>query len=268
MWELVLVWWDKLLQKTSWRHKTNLTRHRPRGWHEAQLGPYFESQWSNLIATYARKSESKRIRDIDLLLWQFAINASKVPNKNKLNVSVGLMLFYRAHAAFRGAAALGLGGAVTEAMPVLRLCLETAGYANMIAQRPELAKTWLMRGEDEKRRKAVKEAFRYSEIRKTMEAQDTALADVFQKLYERTIDFGAHPNELGATTNTFIERQPDGGAIMGQVYLQDDSLALDHWLRTAGQTGVCVLRIFEKLYPSLFQELGITERMPQVSHSL
>ena len=259
-------WIERLREYTPWLHKNNLTKARPSGWSESKLGSYLENLTSNTIATYARKSEARRLHDINALLSHFAENASRVPNNMNLEILVPLMLFHRAHSAFKAAAALGLGGAITEAMPVQRLCLECAGYASITHGNFASATGWLYRSDNDQRKRAANNALWNSQLRESLAGRDTNLAAYYQTLYERLIQFGAHPHELGVMSDMLLGRSKSGDD--GIDYLPDTSVLLDSWLRAEGQVGWCILKIFELLFPTEFRELGISQRIPQVSKGL
>jgi len=53
-----------------------------------------------------------------------------------------------------------------------------------------------------------------------------------------------------------------------QVYLQGDGAALDHWIRTANQIGICVLKIFERVHTRRFAALGIGTKIDALSRGL
>jgi hypothetical protein len=247
---------------------TNLSKPRPTGWNESLLGPHFEHMWSNSLATFANVGNARRAKDIDALMYHFGTNMEKVKGKAALDTGLPLLLFLRAHAAFRSGLALGFSGACVETMPVLRLCLETAGYARLMKGNNRLALIWGNRSQSDETKKAARNAFKASDVTACLKSHDGKLASTYQKLYETTIEAGAHQNEFGFMTNLTVTRLDDGGAMFTQVYLQDDPKRVDFVLRTAGRVGVCVLKIFEQMHPELFKELGISERMPHVAAGL
>jgi hypothetical protein len=53
-----------------------------------------------------------------------------------------------------------------------------------------------------------------------------------------------------------------------EVYLQGDGAALDHWIRTANQVGICVLKIFERVHVRRFAELNIGTKIDVLSRGL
>jgi hypothetical protein len=255
-------------ERTPWRHRSNLTRPRPNGWTESPFASYLETMWSNTIASYTGFGNAKRIRDIDALLQHFATNASIVKDKGRLEFGLPILLFFRAHSAFRAGAALGLSGAIVESMPVLRLCLETAGYASMINGDEALALVWVKRMEDEQTKRAARNAFKHSDVIRSLKAKEGTIAGYYEGIYDSLIDTGAHPNEFGFMTSMIIQELESGGRVYGQAYLQNDSTYLEMALMATGQVSVCILMIFEKMYPQIFRELGITERIPVVASGI
>jgi hypothetical protein len=177
------------------------------------------------------------------------------------------MMFFRAHSAFRSAAALGFGGATVEGVAVLRLCLEYAGYAALIAGDLSLARARFDRDTDAAGKAAVRKTFTHGAIRAAIEKADPKLSAVYGELYERLIQFGAHPNEKSITANLKIDSDAER-TLLNQIYLQGDGTALDHWLRTANQVGICALKIFEIVHAARFAELKIGPRIQQLAEGL
>jgi hypothetical protein len=126
------------------------------------------------------------------------------------------LLFLRSQYAYKAAAGMVLAGQVVEAFAMMRLCLEYAGYALTIFGKPadSTAPTpqeiFLNRHVDDDSMKAQKEEFKMANIRATIDKFDPALSCIFKTLYDRTIDFGAHPNPYAALNMMKIENpQPD-----------------------------------------------------------
>lgn len=253
---------------SPWRHVNNLSKERPPGWNESRLGPFLESMWSNTIATFANFGEAQRARDVDALFGHFVENASRVKNKAAVAVGLPLLLVIRAHAAFRAGASLALAGAIPEAMAALRLCLETAGYAAMMQGNETLSMVWLNRGNSSDAKNAARRAFRHAGVHESLVHRDAKIAEIYDQLYEYLIDGGAHPNELGLMQSLQVENLSDGGARLTQMYLQADTKVLQYGVRAISKVGVCALMIFETMYSDEFQELGITQKLPQVRQGL
>ena len=70
-------------------------------------------------------------------------------------------------------------------------------------------------------------------------------------------------------TSMIIQELESGGRVYGQAYLpENDSTYPEMALMATGQVSVCILMIFEKMYPQIFRELGITERIPVVASGI
>ena len=93
-----------------------------------------------------------------------------------------------------------------RSIPLFRLMLEQGGYAILINRNSELAEVWLKRDADPAR---VRKEFTAGKIKEILAASDIKLRDLFQGLYESTIQFGAHPNEMSVTGSIRIKRQDD-----------------------------------------------------------
>ncbi len=52
--------------------------------------------------------------------------------------------------------------------------------------------------------------------------------------------------------NLIFEKQA-ATTLLNQVYLQGDGIALDHWLRTASQLGICTFKIFKRIHRARFK---------------
>ncbi len=149
-----------------------------------------------------------------------------------------------------------MSGQAAETFPQLRSCLEYALYALHINEYPALAEVWLRRHENEESLQEVKRSFRHVRIMKTLLARDVALHSSLSELYQRTIDFGGHPNERAVSNSSKIRIEGDTMVIRNQ-FLHGDSSALDHALRTNAQIGLGSLMVFQLIYKERFDLLGL-----------
>jgi len=109
--------------------------------------------------------------------------------------SFELFFFLKAHSSFLAAIGLAIGTQIPEAYMVLRGVVENSLYGLYIHKKPELAEIWLSRHESEANKKALKEKFKIGDMLSLLETTDSKLGKISRSLYERTIDYGAHPNE-------------------------------------------------------------------------
>lgn len=154
----------------------------------------------------------------------------------------------------------------TDIYPTLRSILETAGYALLIYDTPELAKVWLERHTSEKELADVKAKFTVGAVKRAVKAKDAGLLTIFEKLYETTIDMGAHPNErslTGSMTLTEDEKQK----IFNVEYIQGNSLGVKVAMKTAAQVGLCALYMFQHMMKERFEILGLRDAMQKLRNS-
>lgn len=244
---------------------TKLTDQRPPGWEQPKLTTYLESMWSNTIATFANKQESHRLGRIDDLM--FTVGVDWKPESSTVASIVPVMMYYRAHSSFRAACALGMGCSLVEAMGVLRMALEGAGYAALLRQKPELAQVWWDRDCDDASLAAARKAFSHGAVRDAIMSFAPDLPKIYDELYNRTIRFGAHPNQMGITSGLRIKSDADEFELI-HLYLHGDGPILDHWIRTANQIGICILKIYSTLYPARFESLQAGPHMERLASGL
>lgn len=242
-----------------------LKTNRPPGWDKPELTAHFERLWSNTVATFARKLESHRLCRIDEVIYEITIGWSG--NSPTAQSIVPLLMFFRAHSSFRAACALGMGGATVEGIAVLRQGVEFAGYATLVHDDPSLANLWWDRDQTPDDEKKVRRAFTHGTIRAAIEKMDAALSGAYKSLYDRLIQFGAHPNEKSISGNLKLEHSASQTQLL-QVYLQGDGHQLDHWIHTANQVGILILKIFEKIHVKQFSDLGVGPKIDQLADSL
>jgi hypothetical protein len=234
----------------------------PPGWGDDELSRFLDRVRSHQWATFANlMGPSNKLRDIDALFMR--------AGSNMLNPKHLLAPFFllRAHSAFRAACGTSMAGQVAETFPLLRSTLEFAGYGLRIAVNDPLGEVWLRRHDDEETIKVVKREFTISNIRGTIEARDKKLAEVFDTLYQRAVDFGAHPNERSITGSMSVEEQP-GQKLYKQMFLHDDDLPMRHALRTTAQVGICALQVLQWAFRERFELLGIRAELEQVRKDL
>lgn len=154
-------------------------------------------------------------------------------------------------------------GQVAEAFPLLRLCIEYALYALYINSNPNMGEIWMCRHDDDAARARCRKSFKHESVIASLEKRDPGLFKNIKKLYELTIDFGAHPNEQAITSNVMIEEESDKKTYQS-LYLHGDGIFLDHAIKTAAQIGLGSLLIFEHIFRDCFRLLGINFELQEL----
>lgn len=235
----------------------------PPGWNQDDLSGFIETARRNTFATFVQaRPVWDRLSRIDGL-FRRAIEAM---NNSRAWFAGFFML--RSHASYLGGVRLSVSGQLPEAYMVMRGCLENALYGLFLHENPGLRLVWLRRHEDNASRRRVREEFRIGPILDLLEAKDATTGRAARYLYERTIDYGAHPNEMALLS--VLRQSNNTDSVRFDVnYLSDASTpALGLCLKTNAQIGVCGLRIFRLVIPERFTILGLPDELEEVSRGL
>ena len=234
----------------------------PPRWGDDSLTEFIQRAHQNVLATFVHKSSAfGYLLKIDRAFLRIGENLLNPSNP------IAASLLLRSHSAFRAACRLAMSGQAVDTFPSLRACLEYAMYALHIDTNEDLAEIWFRRHDSEHSLREMKKRFRHVEVARTLEERDASLHSDISKLYERTIDFGGHPNERAISGSATITRQ-DGRVEIQNIYLHEDSLALDHVLRTTAQVGVGSLMVLRHVFKQRFDLLGIRDTIDELGSVL
>ena len=221
----------------------------PPSWGDDELTSFFEGARSNSFATFANFPDSyKRIRDIDALFTELFTDF-RDPD-DILGATLGL----RCHSALRAAAQLALSGQVPEAFMILRGALELALYAHHVSTSEERAYIWLNRQDNEAARKRCSNEFTPRVMFPILRERDKGLGDIVGELYDRTIDYGAHPNAAGVLT-TMEHTEKDGDQEFSFAYFSGEQVPLRFVMKLWCQIGLSCLDLLSYVLPTRFSEL-------------
>lgn len=234
----------------------------PHGWEQNEISRFLDAARANEFATFANlKDEVGRLLDIDIA-YRKAIDGL---NYSKDWFAGFFML--RAHSNFLAACRLCWSGQIPESYALLRSCIENGLYGLYLAKNPDSCEIWLRRHDDEESRKKVKAEFRIRALMDNASAINSGEALIANSLYERTIDCGAHPNELALMQVLKIDHGKDKVEFKN-VYLDEDSTALRLAIKTTAQVGICTLSLFESIYPERFKILELCDAISHIKKGL
>lgn len=232
--------------------RTNTT---PPGWAKDELTKFLQETHQQQYATFHNKKAAVgRLVAIDELFVRVSKNWLNPPSE------VEAMLFLRCHAAFRAAAGEAMAGQAVECYRQCRGTLENAAYAVHIRRNPSLATVWLNRHQDDAGMRASKKEFQHIAVATSVRAANQHAGQRFEELYQRTIDWGGHPNERSVTGNMKMIEEPDR-RVMLAIMLHGDGVELDVALKTGAQCGMVSLELLQVLYNAKFELLGINAAM-------
>lgn len=168
------------------------------------------------------------------------------------------ILFSRCQYAFKTSAGMALAGQATEVFVMLRSVLEYTGYALAIFDDPTLENVWIERHVDPEKLKRQRDAFKISNVRDVIKKYDSKLKDIYDELYERTINFGGHPNPHAVFVSMRMDSEK-GEPSLFSLAISSDPKSIQHALKSTAQVGFTALHIFQHIYKEKFELLGIRE---------
>ncbi|NQT11811.1 MAG: hypothetical protein HQ582_03625 [Planctomycetes bacterium] len=222
------------------------------------LGKFLADAHYNTAATIANlRAQYDALATIDQMYCDMIENLNQSPE------FVAGFFLIRTHSSFRGAARLCLSGEVAEAYMVLRSCLESALYGLYVADNTDRQEIWLRRHDDDVSLRRVKNEFTIRNVLSHLQSIDSKTHDIARSLYDRTIDYGGHPNERAVNTQIKTETHGSRAEFTAEYFLCGD---LPHQLslKSSAQIGICSLDIFYNVFRDRYRILGIDERLDQM----
>jgi hypothetical protein len=175
-------------------------------------------------------------------------------------------LLLRCQYAFKTAAGLALAGQMVEAFVMQRSVLEYAGYCLKIYDTPALEDVFLSRHVGTKEMKAQREAFQIGPVRNAIERYDAMLAGHFNLLYQRSVNFGAHPNPHAIIGITALDERGNETGVM-VVAISNDSQIIKFVLKSTAQVGLTALCILQHVFREKFELLGIRQEIDALKNT-
>ena len=231
----------------------------PPGWGQDLLTQFLDTARRNQFATFANKNVA--MNDLISLDSMFT---KLVTDPVTAKLFAPMSFFLRSHSAYRAAVGAVCSGQIYEAQALLRSCLEHAAYAHYVADEPPRYEVWLNRHESMDTKKSVRTEFLLKKIVEVLTVSSEDLGSIFWKLYEHTIDYGAHPNERGVSLNSELMMTDGGEKRFSAIYLQRDGLALDLGLKNAAQVCLWALSVAALIDPARVQRHGIDQGLAEM----
>ena len=235
-----------------------------------QTPPWADDDLSEFLgmAEYNTRAAAHKLPEIYGLIVRvhraFIRALEAVEKDNDQQRLIPRLLLARACSSCLASMRLALGGQLFEAHVVLRAEIEQAWYALHIAQDPSppaRAEIWLRRNEDSTALGRCKSEFLAGRVRSTHEAVDPKTASDLHALYERTIDFGGHPNQLGLLSG--LTKSEAGKTTTYHVpMLCADTLPMVTTLRTVVAVGIGALKVLQPIFATRFQLMGLDAEIP------
>ena len=239
-----------------------MNNNKPKDWGQDHFSEFADRARAHEYETIAALPEQYRlIVRVDSLFKQVQENLAFTKEW------FAAMFFLRTHSTFLCAANAALSGQLPESYMLLRGSLENALYGIYLSHNKKHAKTWLERNESPQAKKKVRDQFKNATLITFLGTLDRGLARAADTLYERCIDFGAHPNQLGLTTAMRIE-EGDPHPLLKMAYLSGEPASVQLCLKTTHQVGVFALAAFRYVFKERFDILGITEEIEKLKANI
>lgn len=234
----------------------------PSTWGKDSISEFIETAQHNTIATFVNlPHEYENLKNINDIYWKVIDNLLNTPEW------FASFFLLKAHSSYLGGVRLSVSGQCAETYMLLRGCLEAALYGLYLSRNEKSQEVWLRRHDDEKSLKRVREEFAIGKLLRFLESVDTKIHKTAKLLYERTIDFGAHPNELALTS--LLRKSEDKDNIKFDLqYLSKYTPSFHLTMKTTVQVGLCALYIFGNIYRERFMILGIDKELDKLKTGL
>lgn len=230
----------------------------PKGWGEDEVTKFFDVLRNNQYATFANlQPPFRKLVAID------AAYRKLIDNLYNSKDWFAAFFLLRAHSNFLAAVRLSASGQLPETYAALRSCLENALYGLYLAKNPGSRETWLRRHDTDAHKQKVRDEFKIGTMLKLLASMDAKEGQVADALYERTIDYGAHPNELALMQTLQLKKDP-AQVEFKVVYAGGNNDQFQLALKTTAQVGVCGLGIFRLVYKERFDLVGLTDALDKL----
>ncbi len=230
-------------------------------WGQDELSTFFQTaEHNDRVTSLKFPSIYSLLQRVDAAFRRVEEAVEKHSHQDLL---VPRFLIVRTHSSFLASIRLAMSGQIPESYAVLRASIEQAWYALHIAKDPHPPKrvtVWLCRNDDATSRSKCKNEFTVQNVRSTHESFDTVTAKQIHELYERMIDYGAHPNEQSLfLAMSQAETDEETNFTVGILWKSPDSILLT--VRMAVAVAVGALKVFQCIFPELFRLISLDKEI-------
>lgn len=179
------------------------------------------------------------------------------------DISSPAALLARAYGCYLASVRLSTSGQLSESSVMFRACIETALYGYYINRKPELSKIWTERHKNLETKKKVRNEFKIDNILKELAGQEPKISSWIKNEYEKTIDFGGHPNVYSVAINW-----RDTGENEVIDIFNNDPYNQKNFLLTNICFGLSCLSVFRLIYPQQLEEIGVPKELKELFDKL
>ena len=218
------------------------------GWGRDELTKEIEETFCNIGVSFLKlKPHFELLKKAHKIY----VDAFAQISTNTLEGNIAHLLFGRNFGCFLGAVRLSSSGQMVETWVMLRACVENSLYAFYIFGSPARATIWVNRHKNEVAKKKCRDTFKVANIWAELKTRSTAIAKEAKQLYDKAIDFGAHPNERSVFTN--IVPKQNGSGLSLRLVNADPTFIRTAVIYTI-KTSLLTFRIFALVLPEVFEQ--------------
>jgi hypothetical protein len=226
-------------------------------WGQDQLSTFFQTAEDNDRVTSLKLSSIySLLQRVDVAFRHVEVAIEK---DTRQEILVPRFLIVRTHSSFLASIRLAMSGQLPESYPVLRAGIEQAWYALYIAKDPcphERVTVWLRRNEDQTSRSKCKNEFRVQNVLSTHESFDSVTVKQLHELYEKMIDYGAHPNEMSLFA-AMSESETEQETTFKVGILFPELVPIVATLQMTVAVAVGALKVFHRVFPERFRIMSL-----------
>lgn len=226
-------------------------------WGQDQLSTFFQAAEDNDRLTSLKfPSIYKLLQRVDAA-FRHVEEATEKDDRDELLVP--RFLIARTHSSFLASIRLAMSGQFPESYAILRVGIEQAWYALHIAKDPhppERVTVWLRRNDDQSSKSRCKNEFTVQNVRSTHESIDSVTAKQLHELYEKMIDYGAHPNQISLfAAMSESETEQETTFTLGILFREPVPILAT--LQMAVAVAVGALEVFHRVFPERFRIMSL-----------
>jgi len=236
----------------------------PTDWTNDPLTEYVEKSHQNRLATFVHfRTEFAELIELDEAINEFWTSLRGPKPQESAD------LFMRGALLFRTAVEVAASTQHYSVSVVCRALLETAGYACHIASDPSIAEIWRNRNSSNSAKQKCRNEFTRSKVVGSLTNFHGDLAATYSRLYEYTIEFGAHPNQAGVSLGKEVDKIPDG-LFIKQIGLTDDREIIASGLKTVFDSGFILSGSMSYTFATLPASKSLADRLDKLmsAHNL
>lgn len=223
-----------------------------------ELTKRISDAWHNIRATWSQhKHIVHLLSSINDLFMKYVEVFSKLSKETNIESSPAAFLA-RAYGCYLAAVRISSSGQFAEAFVMFRACIENALYGYYIKEHPKRGNIWAERHESKEAEKLVRKNFHLVDIFNFLITQEPKVGPYIKDMYEKSIDFGAHPNVYSIGCNLqYIEDEQK--TVMN--IFNNDAYFLRCCLLSNARFGLGCLSVFRLIYPKQLRNRGVPEEL-------